>query len=347
MEEERNKGEIHLATLDDIARELGVSKGTVSKALNGAKDVSQKTKQSVLETAVRLGYFRAPRNSPSQKLALFVINMEYTKPEDFGYDIVSGFRIAAEPAGFLVDLIPLTKQIQQDFHYDDYMIQNGYCGGFLLGLSLADPWLKEFSTCKVPTILYDNYINGNPNVTSIGIDNEEGIEMAIRYLQSLGHRKIGYLSGDLYSYIYRKRYKAFSRIMQADGLIADDSVMGADFHVNICLSNHLRRLLENGCTAILCSHDVLAHSVMIHCAELGLRIPEDISIMGFDDIPLCRYTMPPLSTIRQKRTSLGKSAFSALTNQLNHVPIGTLLLHAELIERASCGPVTTKRAENE
>ena len=64
--------------------------------------------------------------------------------------------------------------------------------------------------------------------------------------------------------------------------------------------------------------------------------------MGFDDIPLCRYTAPPLTTIRQKRTSLGKSAFSALINQLNHVPIGTLLLHAELIERASCGPVNRK-----
>lgn len=328
-----------MATLDDIARELGVSKGTVSKALNGAKDVSQKTKQAVLETAVKLGYFRAPRNSPSKKLALFVMNMEYTKPEDFGYDIVSGFRIAAEPTGFMVDLIQLTKPMQYDQHYDDYMIQNGYCGGFLLGLSLDDPWLNDFATCKTPAILYDNYIRGNPRVTSIGIDNEEGIEMAVRYLQSLGHKKIGYLSSDLNSHVYRKRYDSFINAMQESGLIADDRVMGADFHVNICLTNHLPRLLEHGCTAILCSHDVLAHSVMIHCTELGLRIPEDISIMGFDDIPLCRYTMPPLSTIRQKRTSLGKSAFSALTNQLNHVPTGILLLHAELIERSSCGPL--------
>ena len=326
-----------MATLDDIAKELGVSKGTVSKALNGAKDVSQKTRQSVLETAVKLGYFRAPRNTPSQKIALFVINMEYTKPEDFGYDVISGFRIAAEPAGFLVDVIPLTKQMQLDCHYDDYMIKNGYCGGFLLGLSLSDPWLAEFSTCKTPSILYDNYIKGNPRVTSIGIDNEEGIEMAVQYLLSLGHQKIGYLSSDLNSHVYRTRYNTFTRMMTANGLIADDSVMGADFYVNICLTNHFPRLLENGCTAILCSHDVLAHSVMVHCRELGLRIPEDISIIGYDDIPLCQYTAPPLTTIRQNRASLGKSAFNALTSQLNHVSIGTLLLHAELIERGSCG----------
>ncbi|MBE5971598.1 MAG: LacI family transcriptional regulator [Lachnoclostridium sp.] len=336
-----------MATLDDIARELGVSKGTVSKALNGAKDVSQKTKQHVLETAVRLGYFRAPRNAPSQKVALFVINMEYTKPEDFGYDVVTGFRIVAEPAGFLVDVIPLTRQMQLDCHYDDYMIQHGYCGGFLLGLSLSEPWLQDFATCKTPSILYDNYIRGNPRVTSIGIDNEEGIEMAVNYLQSLGHQRIGYLSSDLDSHVYRKRYDAFSRIMLKNGYIADESVMGADFHVNICLSNHLPRLLKNNCTAILCSHDILAHSVMVYCLELGMRIPDDISIMGFDDIPLCRYTAPPLTTICQKRIDLGKSAFNALKSQLNHVPIGTLLLHAELVERTSCGPLTTKRAENE
>ncbi len=332
-------GGVTLATLDDIGRELGLSKGTVSKALNDAKDVSQKTKQAVLETAVKLGYYRKPRNAHSQKIALFILNMEYLNPIDFGYDIIAGFRISAEPAGFQVDLINLTKQMQCDIHYDDYMIRGGYCGSFILGMSLTDPWLAEFKTSKTPAILYDNYITGNPNVTSIGIDNEEGIEMALHYLITLGHKKIGYLSSDLNSHVYRKRYNKFISTMTEHGLIADETVMGADFHVNICLSNHLPRLLENGCTAILCSHDVLAHSVMVHCLELGLRIPEDISIMGYDDIPLCRYTAPPLTTIRQKRTSLGKSAFSALTSQLNHVSIGTLLLHAELIERASCGVV--------
>ena len=331
-----------MTTLNDIALELGVSKGTVSKALNGAKDVSSKTKQSVLETAVKLGYFRTPRNAPSQKIALFIINMEYEKQENFGYDVVTGFRTEAEPAGFLVDVIPLTKQMQLDYHYDDFMLQHGYCGGFLLGLSLSDPWLKNLATCQTPSVLYDNYIRGNSRVTSIGIDNEEGIEMAIHYLQSLGHKKIGYLSSDLNSHVYRKRYDAFIRTMLESGLQADDLVMGADFHVNTCLANHLPRLIEQKCTAILCSHDVLAHSVMVYCMELGLRIPEDVSIMGFDDIPLCRYTAPPLTTIRQKRSSLGKNAFSALTSQLNHVPIGTLLLHAELIERASCGPVNRK-----
>ena len=75
---------------------------------------------------------------------------------------------------------------------------------------------------------------------------------------------------------------------------------------------------------------------------MGYRVPEDISILGFDDIPMCRYTLPPLSSIRQDRINIGKSAFYAMLNQLNNVHVTSLLLHPEVIERASCTKVTEK-----
>lgn len=338
----RKKG-IFTATLEDIARELKISKSTVSKALNGAKDVSKAMRQSVLEKAVELGYSRPSRNASQPQIAVFITNMEYSQPEDFGYEIIVGFRKAAEPAGFQVELIPLDQQLQREIHYDEYMISGGYCGGFFLGLSLLDPWLREFEACKTPAVLYDNYVSGNSNVTHVGVDSEEGMDLAVKYLKSLGHHKIGYLSSALEAYVYLRRYRAFLRAMQENELSVESQQTGAAYHITDCLSQHLPRLLDQGCTAIVCSHDVLAHSVMIHCAELGLRIPEDISILGFDDIPLCRYTLPPLTTIRQNRTSLGKSAFYALSSQLNQVPLSTYLLHAELICRASCAPAPDSR----
>ena len=328
-----------MATLDDIAQELGVSKATVSKALNGAKDVSKKMQQAVVEKAVELGYSRMNYSTAAPRVAIFVINMDYQKRDDFGYDIIVGFSKAAEPAGFQVDVIPLTLQIQEDYRYDSYMMQKNYCGALFLGMCLRDPWLKEFQTCKTPTILYDNHISCNPNVTDIGVDNVESIQLAVNHLRSLGHTKIGYLSSALEAYVYQQRYQAFIKVMTELGLPADDSVMGNSYHVNACLSQHLPRLLENGCTAIICSHDMLAHSAMFYCGELGLRIPDDISIMGHDDIPFCRYTTPPLTSIRQNRPALGKSAFYALSCQLNGVPLSTHLLHAELILRDSCGKV--------
>lgn len=331
-----------MATLDDIAQELGVSKATVSKALNGARDVSKKMQQAVVEKAVELGYSRMNYSTAAPRIAIFVINMDYLKPEDFGYDIIVGFRKAAEPAGFVVEVVPLTQQLQQSCRYDEYMMRQNYVGALFLGMCLLDPWLKEFQDCHTPTILYDNHISCNPNVTGFGVDNVEGIRLALQYLRSLGHSKIGYLGSALDAYVYLQRYQAFSQVMHEMGLVADESVMGYHYHVNTCLSQHLPRLLANGCTAIICSHDMLAHSAMFYCTELGLRVPDDISIIGHDDIPLCRYTNPPLTTVRQDRPALGKSAFYALSCQLNGVPLSTHLLHPELICRASCGPAPGK-----
>ena len=329
-----------MATLDDIARELGISKSTASKALNGAKDVSKAMRQAVLEKAVEMGYSRSARSSQMPKIAIFVTNMEYTRPDDFGYDLIVGFRKVAEPAGYQVEIVHVNHQMQLDIHYDTYMVQHNYTSGFFLGLSLLDPWMKDCAPSKTPTALYDNHISVNPRVTHVGVDNAEGMSIAVQHLKELGHRKIGYLSSALQAYVYRQRHTAFFQAMYNLGLEADESLSGnADF-INECLSLHLPRILNAGCTAIVCSHDLLANSVMVHCNELGLRVPEDISIIGFDDIPLCRYTLPPLTTIRQDRANIGKSAFFALLNQFNDVHVSSLLLHPELVQRSSCAPAS-------
>ena len=328
-----------MATLDDIARELGISKSTVSKALSGAKDVSKAMRQTVLEKAVEMGYSRSVRKTAAPRIAVFIMNMQYKQPENFGFDIISGFRKAAEPAGYQVEVVELDHQTQLHNRYDEYMVYENYAGGFFLGLTLLDPWLKDFETCRTPTVLYDNHVGGNPNVTSIGVDNVEAMKIAVEYLKSLGHTRIGYLSSALEAYCYQQRYQAFFRAMDECGLETWPELGGNSLHINQCLADHLPRLLKIGCTAVMCSHDILAHSALIYCIERGLKVPEDISIMGFDDIPLCRYTTPSLTTIRQNRSALGKSAFYAMSSLLNKVAISSLYLHPELIVRSSCGPL--------
>ena len=325
-----------MATLEDIARALGVSKSTVSKALNGAADVSAAMRTAALEKAVELGYSLPNRRTAVRRLALFITNMACETPDDFGYEIVVGFRKLAEPAGFQVDVIPLDRKMQETCRYDAYMVSNRYQGGLFLGLSLLDPWIEEFKTCKTPTVLYDNHIRENPHVAQVAVDCYEGIHLAISHLKALGHQKIGYLSSALQAYVYQQRYHAFFRAMDDCGLPCSQSQAGSAYHISECLSQHLPRLLEAGCTAIVCSHDNLAYSVLLHCRELGLRIPEDISIIGFDDLPLCRYSRPPLTTVRQDRTDLGKTAFSALTALMSGIPLSSMLLHSELILRSSC-----------
>lgn len=327
-----------MVTILDIADRLGVSKGTVSKALNGAPDIGETLRKSILETAVEMGYTKIKRKKgDGKKVCVIVENMDYTEPNHFGYDIIIGFRKMAEPAGLTVDVIPLSNAFQKSTPYDVFMLEKDYIGSFILGLSLTDPWMKELKNSHTPAVLYDNYIKANPHSSYVGVDNDEGLDLAVAHLKQLGHKKIGYLSGALGSHITQMRHKAFFRALKQNGLPASSLLAGTSYYISECTQKHLPRLLKSGVTAIICSHDLLANAVLMQCQELGYRIPEDLSVIGFDDMPICPYTTPPLTTIRQNRSELGKCGYYALDSLLNRVSIGTILLHAELIERQSTG----------
>lgn len=327
-----------MATMDDIARRLGISKGTVSKALSGAEDVSESMRRAVLETAVELGYNRLPRPCQPVRLGLFIKNMAYEHPDDFGYDLVLGFRKLAEPDGCLVSIIPLSRQLQEQNHYDEYMLRHNYQGGFFAGVNLSDPWMEEFKTCRTPTVLLDNSPQYNPVVSQVGIDNDEAMESAIHQLKALGHRKIGYLGGSIGAFVYQERYHSFFRALGLHGLEENRSLAGHAHCVEDCLRLHLPRLLELGCTALICSHDLLACQVLEHCRKQGIPVPQALSILGIDDLPICQTTQPPLASIRQDRAELGKSAYYALTSQIRKIHISCLKLHPEIILRSSVGP---------
>ena len=327
-----------MATIQDIADKLGISKGTVSKALNGATDISETLQKNVLETAVELGYTKIRRPGGVRRLCILIENMDYENPHDFGYEIILGFRQMAEPAGYSVDIIPVTEKLQKSYSYDTFMLKHDYLGSFILGFSLSDPWMKDFHTSHTATVLYDNYIMANPHIGYVGIDNGEGMELAVSHLKQKGHKKIGYLSHALGSHIMQVRHKAFFSALRQNGLKSDPTYAGSSYYITQCMEKHLPRLLNLGVTAIICSHDLIANAAMIQCQQMGYRIPDDISIIGFDDLPICAYTAPPLTTVRQERIQLGKSGYYALESLMNEVAIGTLLLHASLIVRKSTGP---------
>lgn len=332
-----------MATILDIAEKLGVSKGTVSKALNGAPDISETLRKTVLETAVEMGYTRQRRQkNTAKKMCILVENLDYEEPHQFGYKIVTGFRQMAEPAGFEVEIVPVNEKLQRSIHYDMFMLQHDYIGAFALGFTLQDPWMLDFQTSTTPAVLYDNYIKSNPRIAYVGVDNNEGMELAVSHLKSLGHKKIGYLSGALGSHIMQVRHKGFFHAMRQNGLKAESDYAGASYYVTQCLEKHLPRLIDMGMTAIICSHDLLANAAMIQCQQLGLRIPDDLSVIGFDDLPICPYTYPPMTTVRQERIEIGKCGYYALDSLMNDVSIGTLLLHAKLMVRNSTGKASEK-----
>lgn len=331
-----------MATIKDIAAKLGISKSTVSKGLNNATDVSDEMRRKILETAVELGYVNKRTQQREKKLCIMIENMDYETPNQFAYDMVLGFRQQAEIEGWIVDVVQITESVQKSIPYNVYMMERNYSAAFILGFTLIDPWMKEFRTTNIPTVLYDNYIKSNPNVASIGCDSQEGYDLAVKHLHKLGHRKIGLISGPPESYIMQARYNAYLNAMDKYGLEINEKYIGTGYYVAESTRKYIPKLIEQGVTAILFSHDIRAISAITECKDRNIRIPQDLSIIGFDDLPMTEYTVPSLTTIRQDRISLGKCGYYALNCLLNKVPIGSIQLRATLVVRDSTGPVPEK-----
>ena len=327
-----------MATINDIAEKLGISKSTVSKGLNNARDVSEDLRKKILEAAVELGYVNRRQQKERKALCILVENMDFQTPNQFGHDIVLGFKQMAEPEGWTVDIIPIDMEFQRGIPYGVFMMEHGYQASFILGLTLLDPWIHELRTSRVPTVLYDNYVKENPCIASVGCDSQEGFELAVKHLTSLGHKKIGLISGPLESYILKARYNAYLNAMDKFNLEINENYIGLGYYVNDSTRKYIPKLLDEGVTAILFSHDIRAISAITECKDRGIRVPEDISIVGFDDLPMTAYTLPSLTTIRQNRTGIGKCGYYALSCLLNQVSIGSILLRATLIVRNSTGP---------
>ena len=136
-----------MATIKDIANRLGVSVSTVSKGLNGASDISDELRQMVLDTAVEMGYStKRSKKVENRKLCIFIENMNYETIDEFGYDIVLGFKQNAFRRKWDVDILPITPAFQEEEKYDTFLLKNGYCGAFLMGLACMIPGSSSWKT---------------------------------------------------------------------------------------------------------------------------------------------------------------------------------------------------------
>lgn len=325
-----------MATIKEIAEKLGVSISTVSKGLNGASDISIELRQTILDTAVEMGYVtKRMKKEEHRKLCVFIENMDYESANQFGYDIILGFKQAAYRDNWHVEVLPVTPQFQKQEKYDTFMLKNGYSGAFLVGFALQDEWMQQLPKTNIATTLFDNYIRKNPNVAYIGTDSFEGIDTAVEHLVRLGHSRIAFLNGSLHSMITEHRQQAFYDSMAAHHLTVDENLIANGYYVEESAKDFVPSFLENGATAIVCGNDLLAYGAIKECARCGYDVPKDVSIIGFDDLPPSAYATPALTTIRQERSELGKCGYMALHTLMNHVSVSKTLLRPQFIIRNS------------
>ncbi|MHB8127543.1 MAG: LacI family DNA-binding transcriptional regulator [Mobilitalea sp.] len=325
-----------MATIKEIANKLGIAVSTVSKGLNGASDISAEMRQLVLDTAVEMGYAsKKMRATGTRKVCIFIENMDYENIEQFGYEIIVGFKLSAARRHWDVSVVPTNLNMQTAEKFDTYMLKNGYSGAFLLGFTLHDDWVQQLGKTTVPTVLLDNYIERNNHVAYVGTDSYEGIDLAVDHLYNLGHSRIAFLNGSKNSMVSEQRHQSFYNSMAKHGLTVDDNLIEYGYYVPDCAKDHVPGFLKNGATAIMCASDLIATGVISEIHKRGLKVPEDISVVGFDDLPIAAQLTPSLTTIRQDRTDLGKSAFLLLDGLIHNVTISKLLLRAKFIQRES------------
>lgn len=325
-----------MATIKDIAAKLGVAVSTVSKGLNGASDISDELRELVLDTAIEMGYVsRKMRAEGNRKLCIFIENMDYENTNLFAHEVIIGFKHMALRDNWHVSVIPINNTLQKNIRYDAYMMRNGFAAAFLLGFTLEDRWIKQLVNTAIPTVLLDNFIPQNPSVSYVGTDNNEGIYSVIEHLKQLGHTRIAFLNGPENSMISQKRHQAFIKSMERLSLTPHKNLIQFGYYGPECAKYFVPDFLELGATAIVCASDIIASGVLEECRQRGFRVPKDVSVIGFDDLPLSTSLTPPLTTIHQSRLELGKSAYLAMNGLIHKIPVGQLLLRPNFIQRES------------
>ena len=328
-------------TIKDVAALAGVSPSTVSRTCKNNPSISKETKERVRRAMAELGYepnFQASNLAAQISRSIGIIlppSPKETYENSFYLETIRGISHYCNAHQYISTIV--TGQNEEEIlNAVRSMSRSGKVDGFIVLYSrVNDPVIDFLFSEGLLYILIGKPAQYTNHTIYIDNDNLLAGQEATEYLYALGHRKIAYLSSSLGARVLQARHAAFLRSMHQHGLKTSPAAIGCSYYLSECMEKHLPRFLENGITAIICNQDTLASATLTQCQQLGFQVPDDISIIGFDDLPIAACTSPPLTTIRQDRLELGKSGFFALSSLFNHIPISTYLLHAQLIQRES------------
>jgi LacI family repressor for deo operon, udp, cdd, tsx, nupC, and nupG len=327
-------------TIRDIARLAGVSTATVSRTLMKPAMVAEETREQVLRAVAEAGYtpnLMARSLRRRQSGAILVVVRDIVNP--FYPEIFRGVERTARRLGFNVLMGNTDDDPVQERDYLRLVLSRRADG--LIALTGRIPDLDDPAVRGLPIVLASEPVPGH-DFPIVRIDNRGAAAAMTRHLIGLGHRRIAHVAGPLDQAIARERLEGWRMALQAAGLPAgDELVAGSDFRVPSGLAAGRALLaLPQPPTAIFVANDETAMGVLSAIHAAGLRVPQDISVAGFDDIPFAEAFDPPLTTIRQPRLAMGEQAMMMLHSLIEgrEPAERSVTLPAELVIRQSTGP---------
>ncbi len=329
-----------------IAQAANVSIATVSRTINRVATVNPAMAKRVWDVIGELDYFpntqaRALVSGRSKIFGLII--SEITNP--FFPELLQGFEDVAVENGYEILVSSTNYDTKRMYQCIRRMIERKVDGVAIMTFGIEAPLLDQLAKRNVPLVFIDVGPE-SPGVSVLKVDYHHGIRQGVQHLAGLGHRDIAFISGPLHLHSAQSRAAAFSHSIKECGIPPQSKwIIEGDHTLEGGIAAMEKLLATNPRpTAVMCSNDMTAIGVLHKLYRSGLRVPDDISVIGFDDIHIAQVTIPPLTTIRMSRFSLARSAFAALRAHVENPEASTLQreypIQTDLIVRES----TTSRA---
>jgi DNA-binding LacI/PurR family transcriptional regulator len=336
-----------MTTIKDVARAANLSVTTASRALNNHSDVAAATRARVAEVAERLGYHpnhtaRSLQGTRTDTVGLVIPRLVHRYVDSFWLEFIGGVSAACTDAGLDL-LISMADDLHGEHaHYQRLVRSRRVDGVILCDIRVRDPRIAFLRDSPAPFVAFGRML-GDADYTWVDIDGAAGVHQAMNHLLALGHRRVAFLGTDRDFSFSHFRHEGYLSALLAAGLRYDESLVIQDLAVGSDLEEPLDRLLAlpSPPTAFLTCADFLASAALRSLRRRGLLVPEDCSLVAFDDTLITQHAEPPLSCIRQDNQAAGICAAKFLIRQLQDglAPPTQQLLQATLIVRQSTAAV--------
>jgi LacI family transcriptional regulator len=333
-------------TITAIAKAAGVSVPTVSRVVNGRSDVSPRTRQRVEELLREHGYRRqaTARRRAAARLVDLVFN-DLDSP--WAVEILRGVEDVGHAAGIGTVISAIHRRSTPTRQWLENVRERATDGVILVLTDLAQPVHAELRQLGVPVVVVDPIGASDLDVPTIGATNWAGGMRATEHLLALGHRRIGFIEGPPRLLCSRARLDGYCAALDAAGVGVDRQlVRKGDFYHESGFAGGAALLdLAAPPTAIFASSDQMAFGVYEAVRRRGLRVPDDVSVIGFDDLPEVRWSSPPLTTVHQPLSEMGRLAARTVLRLAEGESVEStgIELATELVVRESTAPPTARR----
>lgn len=327
-------------SIHDIAQAAGVSHSTVSRALRNSPLISQDVRDNIRAIATRMGYVpnlvaQSLQGSRTRSIGVLVTTIS----DPFFADVIGGIEQAARPAGYSVLLAAThNDQVEEARCLDSFRARR--VDGLIVSSSSSIP--AHPATPGMPLVLINNHSDRRSDALhSVSIDDRAGALQATQHLVTLGHRSIGYIGVASRLASNDRRRQGYADALAGSRLdpvvnVRIGANMIADPEADVIAGRGLLpELAASGITGVVCYNDMVAVGVLMACRELDLRVPEDISVVGFDDVAISRYITPQLTTVRQPSAELGRVAMQMTLALLAQKHVTDFVAQPLLLVRSS------------